>query len=68
MGDVVRTVGKTIVARVAASLSEHEGVSECACSRGDVDGTATGKVVAGEVEQPAVSVPGPVGDGVIDDG
>lgn len=68
VGDVVRTVREAVVARVAGALAEHQGVGESASSRGDVDRTATGKVVAGEVEQPAVAVPGPVGDGVVDDG
>lgn len=33
-----------------------------------MNGTASSKVVAGKVEEPAIGVPGPVGDGVVDDG
>jgi hypothetical protein len=33
-----------------------------------VDRTAAGKIVAGEVEEPAIGVPSPVGDGIVDDG
>lgn len=68
VGDVVRTVGETVVARVTSTLAEHQGVGEGASSRSNVNGTATSKVVAGEVEQPTVTVPGPVGNGVVDNG
>lgn len=33
-----------------------------------MNGTTSSKVVAGKVEEPAVGVPGPVGDGIVDDG
>lgn len=32
-----------------------------------MDRTATGKIIAGKVEEPAIGVPGPVGDGIVDD-
>lgn len=33
-----------------------------------MDGAAAGEVVVGELGEPAVGVPGPVGDGIVDDG
>lgn len=33
-----------------------------------MDGAAAGEVVVGELGEPAVGVPGPVGNGVVDDG
>lgn len=33
-----------------------------------MDGAAAGEVVVGQLGEPAVGVPGPVGDGVVDDG
>lgn len=68
VGDVVGSVGEAVVAAVPRALAEHEGVGERAGARRDVDGAAAGEVVAGQVEEPAVGVPGPVGDGVVDDG
>lgn len=64
----MRAVGETLGFGVAVSLAEHDAVGEGAGARGDVDGTAAGEVVGGEFEEPAVGVPGPVGDGVVDDG
>ena len=68
VGDVVRAVGQAVVVVVAGALAEHEGVGEGAAARGHVDGATAGEVVAGQVEEPAVGVPSPVGDGVVDDG
>lgn len=66
--DAVGAVGQAIVLVVAGALAEHDAVGEGAGARGDVDGAASGEVVRGELEEPAVGVPGPVGDGVVDDG
>lgn len=66
--DAVRAVGQAVVLVVAGALAEHDAVGEGAGARGDVDGAASGEVVRGELEEPAVGVPGPVGDGVVDDG
>lgn len=68
MGDVVRTVGQTVVAAVAGALAEHETVGQSTGSRGDVHGATASKVVGGQIEEPAVAVPGPVGNGVVNNG
>lgn len=66
--DAVGAVGQAVVLVVAGALAEHDAVGEGAGAGGDVDGAASGEVVRGELEEPAVGVPGPVGDGVVDDG
>lgn len=66
--DAVRAVRQAAVLVVAGALAQHDAVGEGAGSRGHVDGTAAGKVVVGQLGEPAVCVPGPVGDGVVDDG
>ena len=68
VSDVVRAVRKTVVLVVASALAEHQRVGKSASARGNVDGTATSKVVAGQVVQPAVAVPCPVCDRVVDNG
>lgn len=66
VGDVVWAVGQAVVLVIAGALAEHQAVGQGAGSGGDVDGTATGEIVAGEVREPAVAVPGPVGNGIVD--
>jgi hypothetical protein len=68
VGDVVGSPGHTGVLGVASALAEHDGVGKGSGAGGDMDGTATGIVEGAEGEEPAAGVPGPVGDGVIDDG
>lgn len=66
--DAVGAVREAVVLVVSGALAEHDAVGEGASTRGDVDGATSGEVVRGELEEPAVAVPGPVGDGVVDDG
>lgn len=68
VGDVVRPPGHAGVVAVAGALAEHEGVGEGGGAGGDVDGAAAGEVEGAQLVEPAVGVPGPVGDGVVDDG
>lgn len=68
VGDVVRTVGQAAGVVVAGALAEHQRVGQGGSARRDVDGRTTSKVEAAHLEGPAVGVPGPVGDGVVDDG
>lgn len=68
VGDVVGAVGQALGLVVAGALAEHERVGEGGGTGRDVDGGTTGKVETAELEGPAVGVPGPVGDGVVDDG
>lgn len=68
MGDVVRAVGQAVDLVVAVALAQHDGVGECGGTRGNVDGGTAGEVEPTEFKGPAVGIPGPVGDGVVDDG
>lgn len=65
--NVVRTVVE-LVGSVSATLSEHDGVGESCASGGDVDGGSTCKIETTHFEDPAGGVPGPAGDGIVDDG
>ena len=67
MGDVVGTVVE-LLGTVTASLSQHVRVAQGSASRGNVDGGSAGKVQAAHVEDPSGGVPGPAGNGVVDDG
>lgn len=67
MGDVVRAVGQAVDLVVAGALAQHEGVGEGSSTRGDVHRRAAGEVEAAHEKRPAVGVPGPVGNGVVDD-
>jgi hypothetical protein len=68
VGDVVRAVGKAINLAVAGALAEHQRVGEGSGAGGNVDGSTTGEVETAHLERPALRVPGPVGNGVVDDG
>lgn len=68
MGDIVGTVGETVNLAVTGALAEHQGVGESGGTGGNVDGSTSGKVEGAEGEQPAVAVPGPVSNRVVDDG
>lgn len=58
-------VGKT-VSSVTPSLAEIDGDGETSGTGGDMDGRSTSKVEAAKYEHPAVGVPSPVGNRVID--
>jgi len=49
------------------TFSKNESISKTADTAGDVDWTTTGKVETWELEEPSISVPGPVSDGAVDD-
>lgn len=68
VGDVMGPVGEAVDVVVAGALAEHQGVGQGGGARGDVDGRTAGEIETAELEGPAVGVPGPVGDGVVDDG
>ena len=68
VGDVVGPPGHTGMLGVAGALAEHDGVGEGSGAGGDVNGAAAGIVEGAQGEEPAVGVPGPVGDGVVDNG
>ena len=68
VGDVVRAVRQAMGVVVAVTLAEHEAIRERRGARGDVHGGAAGEVEPAELEHPAGGVPGPAGDGVVDDG
>ena len=68
VGDIVGTVWQTVDLVVAGALAEHQRVGKCRSARGDVHGGAASKVEAAHLEGPAVGVPRPVGDRVVDDG
>jgi hypothetical protein len=68
VGDVVGTVGETVNLAVAGALSEHQGVGESGGTGADVDWGTTGEIETAHDERPAIGVPGPVRNRVIDDG
>ena len=49
------------------SLAKNKSIGECSCSGRDMHGPATSKVQSTEDVEPAVGVPGPVGDGAVAD-
>lgn len=65
MRHVVRAVVE-LVGAVSAALSQHHRVGEGGGSRGDMHGGASGKVEAAHPVGPSARVPGPAGDGVVD--
>lgn len=68
VGDIVGAVGQAVDLVVAGALAQHQRVGQGGGARRDVHGGAAGKVEAAHDKGPAVGVPGPVGDGVVDDG
>ena len=67
VGDVVRPIVE-LVRAVAAPLAEHERVRERGRAGRDVDGRAAGEVERAQTREPAVRVPAPARDRVVDDG
>ena len=53
---------------MGAAFTKDQGVCEGAEPGGDVDGATTGKVKTRKVEEPAIWVPGPIGDRAVDEG
>ena len=66
-GDVLWLVSEPRSA-IPAAFAEENGDGESGCARRDVDGGATGEIKAAHDGRPAVGVPGPACDGVVDDG
>lgn len=65
-GDVVRSVRQAGGLGVAGALAEHDGHGESCGAGRDVDGRATGIIETTHLEGPAVRVPGPESDRVVD--
>lgn len=65
--NVVRPVGEALDLGVTVALAQHDGVCQSRSARRDVDGRAAGEVEAAELEGPAVCIPRPVGNRVVDD-
>lgn len=63
----MRLVGEAFSA-IAATFAKIDGDGQSSCAGGNVDGSPTSKVETTELERPAVGVPSPAGDGVVDDG
>lgn len=63
-GDVVRA---EVEHHLLLALAEHKRVGEHGHAGGDLDGPAAGVVHDAVHEAPAVGIPGPAGDGVVDD-
>lgn len=68
MGDVVGAVREAVDLVVAGTLSEHQRVGESGSAGADVHGGTTGEIETAHDKGPAVGVPGPVGNRVVDDG
>jgi len=68
MRDIVGAVWQAVHFVVASPLPQHESVGESGSTGADMDGSTTGEVEAAHLEGPAVWVPCPVGNGVINDG
>lgn len=63
----MRAVWQAVCVAVALALAEHDAICQSCRTRGDVHGGATGEVEPAELVDPAGGVPGPAGDGVVDD-
>ena len=53
---------------ISAAFTEEDGDCEGGGARGDMDGCTTGEIEAAHDCGPAVGIPGPACDGVVDDG
>lgn len=62
VGAIVELLGA-----VAPSFSEHIRVCECGATRGNMHGSSASKVQTAHFIGPSRSVPGPAGDGVVDE-
>lgn len=49
-------------------LSENQSICQSTAAGSDVDRASTGEVERGEIEEPTVGIPGPAGNGAVDDG
>lgn len=67
VGDIVRAVVE-LVSPMTTTLAEHQGVGESGGTGGNVHGSTTSEVETTELEHPTGCVPGPAGNGVVDDG
>jgi len=67
VGDVVRAVRQAVCVLVAVALAEHDAKCQGCRARGDVHRGAAGEVEPAQLVDPAGGVPGPAGDGVVDD-
>lgn len=67
VGDVVGTVVQLLSA-MTAPLAEHVRVGQGSATRSNVDGGTSSKVNRAHGRGPSRRVPGPAGDGVVDDG
>lgn len=52
---------------MATSLAQHHGISQGGASRGDMHRGTASEVKSTHLVRPSIGVPGPAGDGVIDD-
>lgn len=52
---------------VYLSLAENQSIGQGGATTGDVDGATTGIIERWQVIEPAAGVPGPAGDGAVDD-
>lgn len=66
VSDIMRAVWKAVNLVVSCALAEHQGVGESGSAGGNVDGRTAGKVEATELEGPAVGIPRPVGNRIVD--
>ena len=53
---------------MAVSLAQHHGICEGRGARGNMHGRPASEVQAAHLRDPAVGVPCPAGDGVVDEG
>lgn len=67
VSDIVGSVVEFLSA-MAPPLSEHVRVAQRSATGCNVDGGSSGEVQATELEDPTRGIPGPAGDGVVDDG
>lgn len=63
---VMGTVWQACGGAVSGALPEHHGVGESSSAGGDVNRGSAGEIESAEEEGPAVRVPCPTGDGVVD--
>lgn len=68
VGDVVWAVWETSCCAVTGALAKHQRVGECSSAGRDMDWSSTSEVKATEHERPAIGVPGPAGDRIVDNG
>jgi len=67
VGDVVRAIVE-LLSTVATSLSKHIRISQRGASGSNMHRSSTGKIETTLIKNPALRIPGPAGDRVVDDG